>query len=68
MSKAYRRVKWMGFVLLLFLAVSYFGTHLSTNMNDYIAFVEAEEDFIINKSPGADLDENGKIATAKFES
>ena len=66
MLKAVRRVKWAGSFVVVLAAVGYFGTSLSGNMNDYIAFAEAEEDFIIMNNPQTDLNENGKIATAKF--
>jgi len=55
----------MGTFVLVMIAASYIGTHLSADITDYIAFAEAEEDNIISKNPRVGLDENGKIATAQ---
>ena len=62
-SKAYRRVKWMGSFFIVMLAAAYIGNHLSNDLNDYVAFAEAEEDYMIKSNPRIGIDENGKIAT-----
>ena len=65
-SKAYKRIKYMGSFVFVMIAASYIGNHLSNDITDYIAFAEADEDLIISKNPRVGLDEDGKIATAQI--
>jgi len=65
-DKAFRRVKWMGGAALLFGAATYIATGLSETMDNYVSFVDAQEDLLLREMPQADLDETGKIATEDF--
>lgn len=56
----------MGGTLLVMAAVTYFGSSLSDRMDNYIQYVDAQDDLLVTQMPQADLDESGKIATADF--
>jgi len=46
-SKAYRRMKWAGSCVIVLIFVGYIGNELSNNINDHVAFVDADDDLII---------------------
>ena len=39
---------------------------MNSNINDYITYVDAEEDMLVSHSSSTILDQNGKIATEDF--
>ena len=49
-------------------AVSYFGTHVSDNIDQFISYVDAQDDLLIAELPNVDIDENGQVAKVDFYS
>jgi len=58
-AKVVRRAKWSGLSFLALAAVTYFGTSLSDRMDNYISFVDAQEELLLEQFPEGDLDERG---------
>lgn len=46
-----KRVKWAGATLLLLGSVHYIGNHLSNNIDNYVSYVDAQDDLLIAEMP-----------------
>jgi len=66
-ERALRRVKYSTMALLVLSSVSYMASNMQENMNNYISFVDAEDELLIEQFPEENLNEMGKLAMADFQ-
>jgi len=58
----------MAGVFAALFSVQYFGNHLSTSIDQYVQYVDAQDDLLIAQVPDAEIDETGSLARVDFYS
>ena len=46
-------------VFAVMMSVQYFGMHVSDNIDQYVQYVDAQDDLLIAELPNTDIDESG---------